>query len=98
MDEKFFQGLDKALQHTMDKAPPQFGGKPGEAVPEVDPNDIKAVSQFYQEMAKDHPCEQFAIGIELLGQVCKPGADVTAVYYRASMIEMIAKLIATEQL
>jgi hypothetical protein len=36
---------------------PNSEASQGGAVPEVDPHDIKAVSQFYQEMAKDHPGE-----------------------------------------
>ena len=53
MDEKFFNRLDKALEHTVDrrleaqdqktKAFLEMCGPPGESVPEVDADDLKAV-------------------------------------------------------
>jgi hypothetical protein len=32
--------------------PPDFAGKPGEPVPQVDPDDLKAVFEFVREAAK----------------------------------------------
>ncbi len=73
-----------------DTAP--FGGKPGEPVPEVDPKDIKAVWKVYRDVAKKHPgerAEQVAVGSEFLERVCKPGANIWAVWYRNAMLHTL---------
>ena len=68
-------------------------GKIGEAVPEVDADDIRTVARESREVAKAHPgC---AIGMDLLASLCKPGADIQAVCYRhmsISVLGMIAQM------
>jgi hypothetical protein len=74
-----------------------FFGPEGEPVPEVDPEDIKAVAREYAEMQKQHPGEQFAVGMGLLEHVCKPGADVRAVCYRYMNVSILPFIAARER-
>ena len=48
----------------------QFSGEPRTSVPQVDPEDIKAVWKLGQEVKKDHPDGQVFIGMHLLGHSC----------------------------
>lgn len=66
-----------------------FGGKPGEPVPAVDPEDVKAVWSIGREVERTHPGQQIAIATGIFEQACKPGADVQAVAYRASWLSLI---------
>lgn len=75
--------------------PFNFGGKPGEPVPEVDPEDLKALWQQQQEVQAMHP-GQHATGIDVMKAVCKPGANVKAVWYRMSMFGLLT-MAAKEQ-
>ncbi|HET8826668.1 MAG TPA: hypothetical protein VFM77_16125 [Terriglobales bacterium] len=72
---------------------PSFGGQPGEPVPEVDPEDLKATWEFQQELQAQHPGEQVGMGASLAQSICKPGADIQAVGYRSSMIWMITRIV-----
>jgi hypothetical protein len=68
-------------------------------VPEVDPEDIKAVARIYEEWAKNSG-EHFAVDIEVLRPVCKPGAELRAVCYRymhLTVLPMIACEVAEFQ-
>lgn len=67
----------------------EFFGTPGEPVPQVDPEDIKAAWELGQEVKKDHPKGNVGIGVEIFKARCKPGADIPAVTYRANMIAML---------
>lgn len=64
------------------------GRKPGEPVPEVDPNDIKTTWKLYRETAARNPGKQFAIGMGAIEHVCKPGADSVAVHHRLAMLQI----------
>jgi hypothetical protein len=68
--------------------PPRFGGEPGEPVPEVDPEDIRATWEFHQKLQAEHPGEQIAVCASLAESICKPGADIQAVGYRSTIIWM----------
>jgi hypothetical protein len=92
--QKFLRGLEVPLNRWINKqvreeAPPLFGGKAGEPVPEVDPEDLKRVWQVYDVVKKEHPGEQFAIDQLVIQQTCKPGANVRAVSYRAGLLGLI---------
>lgn len=85
IDEKFFRNLDRALEHTLDRkfeAPPRSGGKPGEPVPEVDPEDIKAVWREHREMQGDYLASQLPSLRECFSttarpvRTCRPSATV----------------------
>jgi hypothetical protein len=66
-----------------------ISGEPGEAVPQVDPEDIKAVWKLGQDVNKDHPGDGVVIGMAVFEHACKPGAMVKAVIYRANRIAML---------
>ena len=68
-----------------------FGGKLGEPVPQVDPDDLKAVWEINHEVQASHPGVR-AIGISVLEHACKPGADVKAVAYRAMNLGLLTLL------
>jgi hypothetical protein len=77
----------------MDQAQLQkmFGGAPGTPVPQVDPEDVRAVWKFGQEVKKDHPGVNVGIGMEILERACKPGSNIPAVTYRAGMAAMFLR-------
>jgi len=72
---------------------PQFGGKPGEPVPEVDPEDLKALWQLQCDVEKQHPGQQVAIGLEVAQHYCKAGADIQAVGYRVSLLWLMSRIV-----
>ena len=76
-----------------------FGGAPGEPVPQVDPEDVRAVWKLGlgRGMESGHAGGQRAIGVEVCKAVCKPGADISAVCYRGMMLGLITRH-AQEQL
>jgi hypothetical protein len=64
-----------------------FGfGHAGDAVPIVDPEDVKVVWEIDQESVKGHPQGNVAIGMEIFRRACKPAANVPAVTYRTGQI------------
>jgi hypothetical protein len=73
-----------------------FPGQPGEPVPEVDPEDIKAVGRAYQDAAKDNPGLR-GLDLRVLERVCKPGADIHAVYYRQASLDLLRLLSSPSQ-
>jgi hypothetical protein len=77
--------------------PPRFGGQPGEPVPEVDPQDLKATWEFHQKLQGEHPGEQVATGVGVAQAICKPGADIRAVGYRSTTIWIMSRF-APEQI
>ena len=77
MDEK----LNKESQE-----PPPFGGKPGEPVPRVDPEDVKTVWQIGKDADDRHPGKSVAVGIELMRHACKTRTNIEAVSYRAGFL------------
>ena len=78
--------MSDALQDSF-----SFGGNPGEAVPEVDPDDLKA---FWQEGGGLHASRPgYAVGFEHMKAICKPGANAQAVCYRSSMIWVLNRVV-----
>ncbi len=98
--EKLLRGIDAAMDgwlrnrfHVAEA--PLFGGKPGEPVPQVDPEDLKNVWQLQDEVKKRHPRgEHCAIDQSVIQRTCKPGANVQAVSYRAGLLRLILMPIA----
>jgi hypothetical protein len=75
---------------------PKFGGEAGESVPEVDPEDIKAIWQIGEKLRAEDPAVK-AVGVEVMKRACKPGANVEATWYRSSAIWMLTH-VAQQQL
>jgi len=70
--------------------PPQFGGKPGEPVPEVDPEDLKEV----WKMSRDN--QQTGFGAATAAQRDKSPAVQQAIGYRASLLSAMPQLAPDE--
>lgn len=71
-----------------------FGyGRAGEPVPQVDPSDLKALWALGEETGKTHPEGGTIIGMSIMQDLCKPGANLTAVNYRANKIEMLRHIL-----
>jgi len=67
--------------------------EPGFVSP-VDPSDLKSIWTMLRETQARHGSNQsVAIGHELYTRVCSLGADVTAVWYRASMLGLLAESV-----
>ena len=64
-------------------------GEPGTPVPEVDPLDIKSLWEHGQDQRRRHPEGGIITGMAVLEHLCKPGAEVKAVVYRANKIEIL---------
>src|SRR5436190_16518558 len=73
--------------------PPRFGGEPGTPVPQVDFDDLKAVSRMQQEMMKAHPGKQIQLGAMAASTVCKAGADIAAISYRLGQLGVLQLLV-----
>src|ERR1700719_906877 len=69
---------------------PDFWRSKGD-VAAVDPADLKAVCGFMRNM-KVRAGQHTAISSSLYESVCSPGADVDAVWYRASMLGLLEML------
>ena len=68
-------------------------GKAGEVVPVVDPEDLKNLWTYSQELRARHSNGGTATGIAVFQQMCCPGADVRAVWYRSSMLGVLAGML-----
>jgi hypothetical protein len=68
---------------------PILGGKPEESVPQVDPVDIKAVWQVYQDVQARNPGQQVAVGMGVLEHYCSKGANINAVAYRTGFLSLM---------
>lgn len=79
------------------KEPPQFGGKPGELVPVVDPEDLKIAWQIQRTAHANSPGKNVAVGFDVFKQACKPESDIQAVGYRTMLVWMMNH-IAPQQL
>ena len=67
-----------------------FGfGRPGEAVPTVNPEDVKAVWERSSEFERENPGRQGAVGIEIFKRACSPGANIQATIYRTQMMWVV---------
>jgi hypothetical protein len=64
-----------------------FGfGRAGDEVPTVDPRDVQAIWKLSSDYEKEHPGTSGAIGIEILKNLCSPGANIAAISYRTQMM------------
>ena len=61
-------------------------------VPSVNPADLKSVWNMWRDMHKRMPDQQVSLDVELYKNVCSPNTYVPAVYYRASMLQILAHL------
>jgi hypothetical protein len=73
----------------MQDDPPRFWGAAGGPVPAVDPIDLKAVCYIHEEVRRQNPGQQAAVGVNAMEHACKPGADIRAVTYRVGMLGLL---------
>jgi hypothetical protein len=69
-----------------------FIGKAGEPVPVVDVADIKVMWTHSQELKAQHPGGS-TVSVDIWKQLCSPGADVRAVFYRCSMLGLLEMML-----
>jgi hypothetical protein len=70
---------------------PEFWRSKGD-VAAVDAADLKAVRAFSREVQAATGGQGSMVELELYRRVCSPGADVDAVWYRASMLGLLEML------
>jgi hypothetical protein len=58
-------------------------------VPAVDPADLRSAWAMQNDVQALGPGERFAIATDLCKRACSPGADVRAVFIRASMLRKL---------
>ena len=101
MDEKFIRSAAEAVDNWTDKelgkTPPRFGGEPGDAIPEVDPDDLKAIWRLQREVEAQHPGQRVAIDAELAKHYCKPEANIQAIGYRTGLLSLL-KFVAPDKI
>jgi hypothetical protein len=80
------------MRRDMDEARFWPGAKPDEDVPKVDVPDLKAMRSLYKAVEAMNPREQGGVGvdIEIVRAACSAGADIGAVSYRYSMLQLLA--------
>ena len=61
--------------------------------PRWTPSDLKALWALYEDSRKTYPKGGVMFGRSLIQDLCKPGANVTAVSYRAGKIEMLRRIL-----
>ena len=85
-------GLDPLARTGMpiNPEPPEFGGKPGEPVPQVDPKDLKEVWRTTRDN------RQTGFGAATAAQSDKPPAVQQAIGYRASLLSAMPQLAPDE--
>jgi hypothetical protein len=81
--------MDEKLNRESQEPPP-FGGKPGEAVPTVDPEDAKTVWQIMKDADAGHPGKNVGVGFDLVRRACGPGTNIESVGYRAGFLWMMS--------
>jgi len=73
---------------------PDVSELPSGPVAVVNPDDLKSVYRVYEDFAARHPDGKAALGAGVLEQVCGPGANVFALWYRYTMVKLLAKFSA----
>ena len=76
----------------MDEARFWPGANPDDDVPKVDVPDLKAMRSLYKAVEAMNPGKQGGVGvdIEIARAACGAGADMGAVSYRYSMLQLLA--------
>ena len=64
-------------------------GSEGDSVAAVSPADLRAVWQLFRDAQAGNPGQHMSIGNSVYQNVCSPGADAVAAWYRAGMLWML---------
>ncbi len=81
--------MDEKLNRESHEPPP-FGGKPGEPVPTVNPEDVKTAWRITKDADARHPGKNVAVGIDVMRRACRPGTNIESVGYRAGFLWMMS--------
>jgi len=60
------------------------------SIPPVNPDDLRSVWKMQDEIAAQNANQPGLIGRELYARACSPGANVMAVWFRVSMLRVMA--------
>ena len=72
------------------EAPPDmWAGSQEGPVATVSPDDLRSVWKLFRDAQTQHPGECVSFSSGVYERVCSPGADVHAVWFRASMVGML---------
>ena len=71
---------------------PFFRGQPGEPVPEVSADDLKALWQEQRTIQARNPAKQVATGRAAAEHICPPGTNIEALGYRLSMLWLLGQI------
>jgi hypothetical protein len=86
-----------AVIHLAEPKPPEMPPDLWESqegnVPTVNPDDLKKVWQVSGDFETRNPGQSGAIGSTVYESICSPGADVTSVWYRASMLWVLKQMM-----
>ncbi len=66
-----------------------FGESPEGLIPAVDPEDLRSVWKMQREVRARTPGGHALISAEFYKRACSPGANVGAVWFRASLVGML---------
>jgi hypothetical protein len=95
MDEKPFlgdtiEGLERLVGRNVQQQPSPVREEPRGPVPEVDPEDLKTLWREQHDPQGRHSGE-YVMAMDFAQQLCKPGADIKAVFHRSSMIWLLSQ-------
>src|SRR5215467_1280391 len=69
-----------------------FGESLEGLIPSVDPADLRSVCEMQREVQARRPGQQTNISFEFYKRACSPGANFSAVWFRASLVGMLEML------
>src|SRR5262245_49619779 len=81
--------MDEVLKRFIDRG---VLGKPGDPVPQVNPEDLKVIWRLYEDVKVDRPEEQVGIGWRLILASCRPGVDAKSVWYRTMALQSLMQV------
>ena len=64
-------------------------GNPDEAAPTIDVADLKSLWSVYHDMEMRNPGKHGAVGVGIIRDACSVGANISAVWYRGAMLQML---------
>ena len=67
-------------------------------IPTVDPADLKSVWAMQEDVIATHPGQQIAVASSPYERACTPGANVQAVFFRVSMLQVLKMMSESEGL
>jgi len=81
------------MSEAPSRVPPDLwaGSQEGDSVAAVNPADLRNVWRLFREAQARNPGQCTSVDNGVYESVCSPGADVLAVWFRASMLELMTQ-------